>query len=109
MIVEENRKNISMLKVVGYKNNEISRLMLRSGSYLVVGGFLLAIPLTLTLTQMFFDGLMKSMFYYYIASIKLVQVLISFAFILIVYYLTLFKSKKKVMNVNMAESLKARE
>lgn len=109
MIVEENRKNISMLKVVGYKNNEISRLMLRSGSYLVVGGFLLAIPLTLTLTQMFFDGLMKSMFYYYIASIKLVQLLISFAFILIVYYLTLFKSKKKVMNVNMAESLKARE
>lgn len=109
MIIEENRKNISMLKVIGYKNNEISGLMLRSGSYLVVSGFLLAIPLTIKLCQLFFDALMKSMFYDYNASIKPLYVLLSFIFILAVYYLTLIKSKKKVMAVNMAESLKARE
>lgn len=109
MLIEENRKNISMLKVVGYHNKEISKLLLNSTSLLVWLGFFIGVPISTCLIQLFFDSITKDMFFYFRTELKIWQVIISLVFILLIYYLTLFMSKKKVMKVNMAESLKARE
>ncbi len=109
MLIEENRKNISMLKVMGYRNREISRLLINSTSMLVWVGFFLAVPVTIWLIQVFLDLLTKTMFYNFTTSLAWWQALISLVFILAVYYTTLFFTRNKTLNINMAESLKARE
>lgn len=109
MLIEENKKNISMLKVLGYHNNELSKLLLNSTCLLIWIGFLLSIPLTQKLIQKFFDVLTANMYFDFIVSLKLWQLLISLIFILTVYYITLHIFKRKVLNINMTESLKARD
>ncbi|MFZ2537666.1 MAG: FtsX-like permease family protein [Oscillospiraceae bacterium] len=109
MLIEENRKNISMLKVIGYHNREISRLLLNSTSALVWLGFIIAVPMTFTVIQAFFNMLTENMYFSFDVKLKLWQGVSAFAFILATYYITLFFAKKKILNINMAESLKARE
>lgn len=109
MLVEENRKNISMLKVVGYKDIEISKLVLNSTTILVWLGFLIAVPLTNSLLQEFFNQLTVNMYLDFIARLQLGQIVIALIMILLVYYSTLAICKKKILKINMAESLKARE
>jgi len=109
MLIEENRKNISMLKVVGYHGKEISRLVINSTSVLVWIGYILALPLTKVVIQALFDTLTQNMFFAFDVSIEVWQGFAGLAFILCIYYITLFLTKRKVLNINMAESLKARE
>jgi len=109
MLIEENRKNISMLKVVGYHNKEISGLVINSTSVLVWIGYLLALPLTSIIIQAFFNTLTRNMYFAFSVRLKVWQGFAGFAFIMCIYYITLFLTKRKVLNINMAESLKARE
>ncbi|MDR7855183.1 FtsX-like permease family protein [Tissierella sp.] len=109
MLVEENRKNISMLKVVGYHNKEISSLLVNSTSALVWIGYFMAIPFAFFTIQKFFNILTTNMYFDFSVDLKLWQAIVSFAFILAIYYITLFFAKKKVLGINMAESLKVRE
>jgi putative ABC transport system permease protein len=109
MLIEENRKNISLMKVMGYQDKEVSRLLLHSTSFLVFLGFGLAIPITLSLIRSFFGMLTSKMFFDFVVNLSLQQGLLSFALVLAVYYLTVFMNKRKVQRINMAESLKARE
>lgn len=109
MLVEENRKNISMLKVIGYQNKEISRLVIKSTSILVWFSYLLAIPITINVIQKLFDAITKNMFIAFEARVELWQGLIGFLFIIGIYYITLALSKRRVLNINMAESLKLKE
>lgn len=109
MLIEENRKNISMLKVLGYHNGEVSRLLLNSTSIIVWLGFALSVPLALITIDAFFDVLTASMFFDFSIDLKWWQGLISLAVIIGIYYTTLLLAKRKVLNINMAESLKAKE
>lgn len=109
MLIEENSKNISMLKVMGYNDREISALLLRSTTALVVIGFALSIPCSIWIMNTFFKELTVNMYFAFTATLTISQILIGFAFILFVYYFTLFFAKRKVLNISMAESLKARE
>lgn len=109
MLIDENRKNISMLKVMGYQNKAISRLLLHSNLLLVFIGYGISVPLTLGIIDRFFDMMTASMFFDFQTSLALWQGLLSFGLIIGVYYLTLLPAKRKVLNINMAESLKASE
>lgn len=109
MLIEENRKNISLLKVMGYQDKEVSRLLLHSTSFLAFLGFALAIPITLSLIRSFFGMLTSNMFFDFVVNLSFMQGLASLALVLLVYYATLFLNRRKVQRINMAESLKARE
>jgi putative ABC transport system permease protein len=109
MLIEENRKNISLMKVMGYQDKEVSRLLLHSTSFLVFIGFFLAIPLTLSLVRSFFGMLTANMFFDFAVNLPWQHGLYSLALVLMVYYSTLFVNRRKVQRINMAESLKARE
>ncbi len=109
MLIEENRKNISLMKVMGYQDKEVSRLLLHSTSFLAFIGFFLSIPLTLSLVRSFFGMLTSNMFFDFAVNLSWQHGLYSLALVLMVYYLTLFLNRRKVQRINMAESLKARE
>lgn len=52
MIIEENRRSISTLEVLGYRDQELRRLVLSPNHLLVPVGFALGIPLGLALADM---------------------------------------------------------
>lgn len=51
MLISENRSNISMLKVLGYRDKQINRIVLDINHILLPLGFLLCIPLVFSLTN----------------------------------------------------------
>ncbi|MEW6622996.1 MAG: FtsX-like permease family protein [Bacillota bacterium] len=46
LIIEENRKTISLFKIFGYRRGEIRSLILDSSTFVIVAGFILSIPIS---------------------------------------------------------------
>lgn len=106
MIIEENRRSISTLEVLGYRNQEIRRLILSSNHLLVPVGFVLGIPLGLGLADMIAlanaasGGILMS------TTLTGKTLLISAVFIAVAYVLSLALSARKLKKVDMVECLK---
>ena len=106
MLVSENRTNISMLKVLGYRDKQINQIVLRVNHILLPIGFLCSIPLVFASTNWFmvflaeFIGALPKA---YIApqSFLYTAVLACFS-----YFGSLFLLRRKVSKVDMVESLK---
>ncbi|MGN0165529.1 MAG: ABC transporter permease [Lachnospiraceae bacterium] len=106
MLVSENRSNISMLKVLGYKDNKINRIVLNVNHILLPIEFFLSIPLVFASVNWFmvflaeFMGVLPKA---YVAPVSFVYtaVLVCFS-----YFGSLFFLRRKVSKVDMVESLK---
>ena len=106
MLVSENRSNISMLKVLGYRDKQINKIVLSVNHILLPIGFLVSIPLVFSSTNWFmvfladFIGALPKA---YIAPQSFV-----YAGILacVSYFGSLFLLRRKVSKVDMVESLK---
>ena len=106
MLVSENRSNISMLKVLGYEETQINKIVLSINHVLLPIGFLVSIPLVFASTNWFmvfmadFIGVMPKA---YIApkSFLYTAVLVAGS-----YFGSLFLLRRKVAKVDMVESLK---
>ena len=108
-MIHESAKNISMLQVMGYKKKEISKLLIRSNSVLVWIGFALGVPGSLAIMDAFFHGISKDMNFIFDAKISPIYILISFCFLQLIYYVTLYFTRKSACNMNLADSLKERD
>ena len=106
MIIEENRRSISTLEVLGYRDQELRRLVLSPNHLLVPVGFALGIPLGLALEDMIAranaasGGVMMSI----LLTGK--TLLISAVFIAAAYVLSLALSARKLKKIDMVECLK---
>lgn len=106
MIIEENRRSISTLEVLGYRGQELRRLVLSPNHLLVPVGFALGIPLGLALADMIAranaasGGVMMSI----LLTGK--TLLISAVFIAAAYVLSLALSARKLKKIDMVECLK---
>ncbi len=106
MLVTENRSNISMLKVLGYKDKQINQIVLNVNHILLPTGFLFSIPLVFASTNWFmvfladFIGALPKA---YIAPQSFVYSAILTCFS---YFGSLFLLRRKVSKVDMVESLK---
>lgn len=109
MIIEENRRNVSTLEVLGYRGGEVRRLILSSNHLLVPVGFAAGIPLGIALSQMIAEANAASGGI--LMTIKLTgsTVLTSALFIAAAYVLSLALSARKLKKVNMVECLKESE
>lgn len=106
MLIEENKANISMLKVLGYRNNEINRIVLSTNHMLVAIGFIAAIPLcygSLSLLSRFAIPYMHVVLQPHIA---ISSIMLSLAIILASYFVSLFLLRRKVNKVDMVVALK---
>lgn len=106
MIIEENTVNISMLKILGYRKNEISRLILMTNTVLVLTGFLLGIPVTLLFGRQVFASSVEIVGMFFPMTLLPVSYLIAFAVIALAYIVSLLLSSRKVGKITMTESLK---
>lgn len=105
LLIEENKGNISMLKILGYKNREISSLILNSSSILVILGFIISVPLLLTSLAGFFSLMTESLDITIPAKLNLINILISFIVIMTAYELSKLLNKRKILSVSMSKSL----
>lgn len=106
MIVEENRVNISMLKVLGYKTKEINNLVLNVNNILLPIGFIISIPLSVQICEAYFKMMIDNFACYIKAEINLLSIFICLVIITISYFISLAILKRKVYKVDMVESLK---
>lgn len=106
MMVTENRNNISMLKVLGYRNRQIDKIVLNVNHIFLPIGILLSIPAAYGVANCFFklfadiDGILVT------TSISLKSYLLSFALTIASYVISVWFVRRKVKKVDMVECLK---
>lgn len=108
LLIEENRSNISLLKVLGYRKKEIFSLIFGSNTLIIIIGYLLAIPLLLSMLNSFFSLVTEEMNVSIPIKINQFNMVIGFALIYLTYLLANALNKKKINKVSMVESLKSR-
>lgn len=107
LTIEENKGNISLMKVLGYRKKEVYSLILNSSVFMVVLGYLLGVPLLiLSLTEMF-KSVTKDMNISFPITLNYIYVFIGFVVIYLTYELSKLLSRRKVNRISMAEALKA--
>ncbi|MBW6500895.1 MAG: ABC transporter permease [Bacteroidales bacterium] len=108
MIVDENTITISLMKIFGYRRKEVSNLVLNSSTMVVVLGYLLGIPLTMSAIGSMIQSLEDSVgLIVPPARISLPYILIGFLVIMLAYEVSKRLSKRKVNAIPMSEALKA--
>lgn len=106
MLITENKSNISMLKVLGYKDRQINQIVLNINHILLPIGILLGIPFVFVSTNRFMNvaaeylGVMPKT---YIAPSSFLYTAI---LVCVSYFASLFILRRKVSKVDMVESLK---
>ncbi|NMM65950.1 ABC transporter permease [Clostridium sp. P21] len=108
MIVEENKENISLMKILGYRKKEIYSMILNSSWSLVVIGYILGIPMLLVSLGAMLKSLTKEMSISLPLRINYIYLIIGFLIIQFTYEISKALSKKKVDGISMNEILKSR-
>ena len=106
MMVTENRSNISMLKVLGYNDRKISRIVLSVNHIFLPLGILLSIPAALAVTDLFFAMFADMLSMLLKSAILPGSYVIGISLTAGSYFLSLVCVRRKVKRVDMIESLK---
>jgi putative ABC transport system permease protein len=108
LTIEENKENISLMKVLGYRKKEVYSLILNSSTFIVVIGYILGIPLLLASLGALFKSITKDMSVSFPVTIDYLYVLIGFVIIYLTYELSKLLNRQKINKITMAEALKSR-
>ncbi len=106
MLVSENRSNISMLKVLGYRDNQINSIVLSVNHILLPIGFLCSVPLVFASTNWFMAFLAEFIGALPKAYIAPWSFIYTAVLSCVSYFGSLFLLRRKVSKVDMVESLK---
>lgn len=106
MLVTESRGNISMLKVLGYRDKQINKIILRSHHILLPIGILLSIPCVYAAAHAFFLLMVDYGVMLIDTYIEAKSYVISILLTAGCYFGSLWLLRRKVKKVDMIESLK---
>ncbi|WP_434302177.1 FtsX-like permease family protein [Clostridium botulinum] len=106
IIVEENKGNISMLKVLGYKKEEINSLILDTGKIPVIIGYLFSIPILKISMGELMKRVEKDTNFSIPMNISLKYTIIGFVIIYLTYEISKILSKRKVLTISMIDLMK---
>jgi len=109
MMIDENKVNISLLKILGYEKKKIYSLVLSSNVILVVIGFILAIPLILLSVEGMFQSIAEDLKMTLPSHLNTVNILIGFVIIFVTYIISNRLARKQIMNIPMDQVLKDQE
>jgi len=106
MVIDENKINISMFKIMGYDDKRLSKTILNINDIIIVLGFIISIPISKIALSAMFAEVTKTMEFSLEAIISISSMLIVFTIILGMYSLTKVISKRKILSIPMEEVLK---
>ncbi|MFV3012215.1 ABC transporter permease [Clostridium botulinum] len=107
IIVEENKGNISMLKVLGYKKEEINSLILDTGKIPVIISYLLSIPILKVSMGELMKKVGEDTNFSIPMNISLKYTIIGFVIIYLTYEISKILSKRKILTISMIDLIKA--
>ncbi|MGL5354027.1 MAG: FtsX-like permease family protein, partial [Clostridium sp.] len=106
MVIDENKINISMFKIIGYQNDKLSKIILNTNDSLVIIGFIISIPLSKYFINILFEEVTKNLTFSIKANLTISSILIVFTILITIYWISKRLSRGKVLNVSMDEVLK---
>lgn len=106
IIVEENKKTISLMKVMGYKSKEISSIVLNIYTPFVIFAYLLSIPAMISLLKWIVSQLVGDMQITIPISISFTHAMIGLIALLVAYYIAIFIAKRVLNKIPLAVALK---
>jgi putative ABC transport system permease protein len=107
LMIDESRSTISLLKVLGYREKELAKLILNSSTPAVFIGFWLGLPLMLAFGNTLYGYVAEIMNMLIPMIVNPWYVLISFVLIFAVYEITKWLCGRKLAKISMNEALKA--
>ena len=106
IIVEENKKTISLMKVMGYKDKKISKIILNIYTPFVIIFYLLSVPCMIKLLEKIVDVVAKDIDMTIPITVNIYQVIIGLLALLIGYFIAINMSKKTLNKVPLSIALK---
>ena len=106
MTLEENESNITMLKILGYTDKEIIKMIFGGYKYLILLVYTISIPIILYFCEMQFLEEANSLNMLIRARIQPSSIVAGLLFIFVSYYTAIWISKKPISKVSMVDSLK---
>ncbi|MYL33578.1 FtsX-like permease family protein [Pontibacillus yanchengensis] len=109
LIVEENSPSISLFKVMGYTDKEISKLVVNIYTPLVVLAYIISVPIGVLAIDQMMASLVEQTGFSLPVKLTWPMIGIGFVIIMVTYYVSLFFSRKKVTKVSLQEALKKQQ
>ena len=106
IVVEENKKTISLMKVMGYKNKRISKIVLNIYTPFVVIAYLLSIPVMIFILKAIVKALVGDTNMAIPINLSPELALAGLAALLVAYYIAVALSKKALNKIPLAIALK---
>lgn len=106
IVVEENKKTISLMKVMGYKNKRISNIVLNIYTPFIIISYLLSIPVMIKLLKLIVQAIVGDIGITIPIEANPIMSLIGLIGLLIAYYIALAMSKRVLNKIPLAVALK---
>jgi len=106
--IDESKEQISLMKVFGYKGNEIGAMMLNSSRIFVVLGYLIGVPMGFYMAKLLFM-ILEYLDISMTATIKPLYILISFVVIMLTFEVSKKLCTRKIGKVSLSEMMKTQE
>lgn len=106
IIVEENKKTISLMKVMGYHNRVISQIVLNIYTPFVIIAYLASIPAMKWILEYIVKQLTADMEMAIPISLSITKALVGLVGLLVAYYIAIFISRKSLNKVPLSIALK---
>lgn len=106
IVVEENKKTISLMKVMGYKDKKISSIILNIYTPFIVVAYLLSIPAMIKILKMIVKALVGDIEVTIPITITPNQIIIGLVGLLVAYYIAIGLSKRVLKKVPLSIALK---
>ena len=105
----ENRKNIAILKSIGYNKKEINKKYIYGIIITFVIAFIVAVPATRLVLDLLLRNIISQLGYILILEVTFINIVISFLSLALIFIITLFFVNKFFEKVTITEILKAEE
>lgn len=106
IVVEENKKTISLMKVMGYQNKSISSIVLNIYTPFIIVAYFLSVPVMIWILKMIVKVLTKDIDFALPIGISFTKVIIGLLALLVGYFLAIRMSRKTLDKVPLAVALK---
>lgn len=106
IVVEENKKTISLMKVLGYNNKRISKIVLNIYTPFIIIAYLLSIPVMIKILKLIVEALIGDIGITIPIEIDPLISLLGLIGLLIAYYIAINISKKILNKIPLAIALK---
>ena len=107
--IDENKNNISLMKVFGYKKKEINTLMINGTRVIVALVFAAAVPLAYISIGQFLEFIFNMLKVTVVARLEWYYVLLGFVLTFAAFEASKALSLRKIGKVPMAEALKSQQ